>query len=144
MILTVTQKEVISLEKGNKADLAAIKDVMKQFAVAIDAGDLDGWLSLWANDGIQMPPEAPARKGKEQIRAGMKPAFDQYNLKMVINNEELGASGDLGLARGTYIEYLTPKTGGETEKYDGKYLTLLERQADGSWKVVRDCFNSNV
>jgi len=135
---------VISLEEGNKADTAAIKEKLKQFAVAINAGDLEGWISLWADNGIQMPPDTPARIGKEQIRTGMKPAFDQFILKMVITNEELRVSGDLGFARGTYTESMAPKAGGETEKYDGKYLTILERQADGSWKVARDCFNSNV
>ena len=135
---------MISLEKGNKADLAAIKETMKQFAVAINAGDLDRWISLWTDDGIQMPPDTPARVGKEEIRVGMKTAFDQFILNMVITNKELRQSGDLGFARGTYTESLVPKAGGDREEYDGKYLTILERQADGSWKVARDCFNSNV
>lgn len=136
--------EVILLEEQNKADLAAIKEKLNQFAVTVNAGDFDGWISLWADNGIQMPPDTPARIGKEQIRAGMKPAFDQFILKMSITNEELRVSGDLGFARGTYTEFMTPKAGGETIEYDGKYLTILERQADGSWKVARDCFNSNT
>jgi uncharacterized protein (TIGR02246 family) len=135
---------VVSLERGNKADLAAIKGMLKQFATAINDGDLEGWTSLWADDGIQMFPGAPARIGKKQIREGMKPAFDQFILKMVITNKELQICGDLGFARGTYTESLVPKAGGKAEKYDGKYLTILEKQANGSWKVIRDCFNSNV
>ena len=110
------------MEKGNKADLTAIKAVMKQFAVSIDAGHFEGWISLWTDDGIQMFPGALARFGKKQIRAGMKPAFDQFILKMIITNEELRVSGDLGFARGTYTESMIPKAGGETEKYDGKVL----------------------
>jgi uncharacterized protein (TIGR02246 family) len=132
------------MEKGSKADLDAIREKMKQFAIAINAGDLDGWIAMWTDDGIQMPPDTPARIGKEQIRAGMKPAFDQFILKMVINPEELRALGDLGFERGTFTETMIPRAGGETEKFDGKYLTILEKQTDGSWKVTRDCFNSNV
>jgi uncharacterized protein (TIGR02246 family) len=132
------------MEKGSKADLAAIREKMKQFAIAINAGDLDGWIAMWTDDGIQMPPDTPARIGKEQIRAGMKPAFDQFILKMVINPEELRALGDLGFERGTFTETMIPRAGGETEKFDGKYLTILEKQTDGSWKVTRDCFNSNA
>ena len=26
----------------------------------------------------------------------------------------------------------------------GKYLTILKKQTDGSWKIYRDCFNSDV
>jgi uncharacterized protein (TIGR02246 family) len=135
---------VISLEEGNKADIAAIKEILRKVAVAVASGDFEGWISLWTDNGIQMFPGAPARIGKGQIRVGMKPAFDQFILKMVIKNEELRVSGDLGFARGTYKESMVPKAGGETWKYDGKYLTILERQTDGSWKVARDCFNSNV
>lgn len=135
---------MISLKEGNKADLAAIEEKMKQFAVTINAGDFEGWISLWTDDGIQMPPDTPARIGKKQIRAGMKTAFDRFILKMVITNEEFRVSGDLGFARGTFTESMVPKARGETEKYDGKYLTILEKQANGSWKVTRDCFNSNA
>jgi ketosteroid isomerase-like protein len=41
---------------------------------------------------------------------------------------------------------LTPKEGGDRIEAmpDGKALTLYERQSDGTWKIVCDCFNSNV
>lgn len=132
------------MERGNSTDLKAIKDVMGQFAMAINSGNLDAWMALWADDGIQMFPGARSRVGKRQIYAGMKPAFDQFILEMKILNEELRVSGDIAFARGTYTESLTPKEGGEKEGYDGKYLTVLERESDGTWKVIRDCFNSNV
>jgi uncharacterized protein (TIGR02246 family) len=136
---------VIPLEKGNKADIAAIKEKLTQYAATCHAGDLEGWISLWTNDGIQMYPGAPQRVGKEQIRAGMKPAFDQFILKIVIApNPEVRVSGDLGFMRGTYTLSMIPKAGGEESIYDGKYLTILEKQTDGSWKMLRDCFNSNV
>ena len=96
---------------------------------------------MWKDDGIQMPPDTPARIGKEQIRKGMKPAFDQFNLKMTIANKETIVSGDFGFSRGFFTETLIPKKGGKTEKYKGKYLTIIEKQKDGSWKIARDCFN---
>ena len=135
---------MILLEKRNKADTAAIKEKINQYAVTVNAGDFNGWISLWTDDGIQLYPGAPARIGKEQIRAGMKPAFDQFILKIAITNHEARVSGDLGFARGTYTLSMIPKARGETIEYDGKYLTIFERQADGSWKVARDCFNSNM
>ena len=132
------------MEKGNSIDIKEIKDLMKQFAMAINSGNLDAWMALWTDDGIQMFPGAPSRYGKKQIYAGMKPAFDQFILEMKILNEEFRVSGDLAFARGTYTESLIPKAGGEKENYDGKFLTVLEKQRDGNWKVIRDCFNSNV
>jgi uncharacterized protein (TIGR02246 family) len=130
-----------------EADITALKEMLNQYAVAVNTGDFDLWISLWADDGVQMPPETPARIGKEQIRAGMKPAFDQMDLDIAIRNvEEAKVYGDLGLTRCTYTLRVTPKAGGETidAMPDGKALTLYGRQSDGSWRIVYDCFNSSA
>jgi uncharacterized protein (TIGR02246 family) len=138
----------ISCQKQNtEADITAIKEIGNQYAVACNTGDFDLWISLWADDGVQMPPGTPARIGKEQILEGMKPLFDQMNLDITIHStDDVKVYGDLGLSRGTYTLKMTPKAGGETINAmpDGKALTLFERQSDGSWKVIYDCFNSNV
>jgi len=130
-----------------ESDIAAIKDMLKQYTKGCNTGDFNFWISLWSDDGVQMPPDAPARIGKEQIRQGMKPAFDQMNLDIPkYSIEEAKVYGDLGLTRCTYTLKMTPKAGGETINAmpDGKALTLYERQSDGSWKIKYDCFNSNV
>lgn len=124
-----------------EADITAIKKIWKQYTFAAETGDLDLWISLWIDNGIQMPPDTPAVVGKEQIRARMKPLFDQLIIKIPITCEEVRVSGDLAFSRGTYTLSTTPKAGGETTKVSGKYLTIFARQADGSWKIARDCFN---
>jgi uncharacterized protein (TIGR02246 family) len=129
-----------------EADIAAIEEVLNQYAVSTNAGDLELWLSLHADDVVKMPPDAPAIFGNEDLRANFKPAFDNFNTSCVIYPEETQVSGDLGFARGTYSILITPKAGGETINLmpDGKYLTIFKRQADGSWKISHDCYNSNV
>ena len=74
----------------------------------------------------------------------MKPLFDNFTFEGVMYPEETQVDGDMGLARGTYTLSIIPKAGGDTAYVDGKYLTLCKRQADGSWKISHDCFNSNV
>ena len=127
-------------------DIAAIEEVLNQYAVSSNAGDLELWLSLHADDVVKMGPDAPAIFGKEELRANFTPAFDNFNTNCVIYPEETQVSGDLGFARGTYSISITPKAGGETIMLmpDGKYLTICKRQADGSWKISHDCYNSNV
>ncbi len=127
-----------------ETDIAAIKDLANQYGEALNAGDLDLWISLWADNGIQMPPNAPAVIGKEQLRANNESMFTEFILKMVVTNKEARVDGDLAFIRGTYTLSLTPKTGGEIIMIDGKYLDILERQADGSWKFTRDCYNDNA
>jgi len=126
-------------------DITAINEVLPQYAVAVNTGDFDLWISLWADDGVQMPPGTPSRIGKEQIGEAAKPAFDKMNRDITIHIEEAKVYGDLGLTRCTYTLKMTPKAGGETITLpDGKALTLYGRQSDGSWKIIYDIFNSNA
>ncbi len=142
-----TEQEQAAKQATTEADVTAIKEMLNQYVIGFNTGDFDLWISLWADDGIQMPPGTPARIGKEQIREGMKPAFDQMNFDIAINSiEDAKVYGDLGLTRCIYTLKLTLKAGGETVNAmpEGKALTLFERQSDGSWKVIYDCFNSSV
>ncbi len=127
-----------------EADIAAINEIWNQYALSINSGDLDTWISLWTDNGIQMAPDAPAVIEKEQIRAKYESIFPQFIFKLAITNKEIRVAGDRAYSRGTYSLSVTPITEGETTMIDGKYLTILERQADGSWKITRDCFNYNA
>ncbi|MDJ0751883.1 MAG: hypothetical protein QNJ45_00080 [Ardenticatenaceae bacterium] len=49
--------------------------------------------------------------------------------------------GNQAYSHGTYGYTLTPKEGGDTMRIDGKFLTVFEKQPDGSWKMLVDCFN---
>jgi len=128
----------------NEADIAAINNNIEQYTSSMNAGDLDRWISLWADDAIQMAPDAPAVIGKEQIRAKYASIFPLFIFNMNIANEEVKMSGDLACSHGNYTVSMTPKAGGETIVIDGKYLSIEERQADGSWKIIRSCFNDNA
>jgi len=129
-----------------EADIAAIEDVLNQYAVAVNTGDFELWLSLHADDVVKMGPDAPAIFGREELRAKKEAAWDNFTLEMALYPEEAQVSGDLGFARGNYTLSITPKAGGETivTVPDGKYSTICKRQADGSWKIYIDCYNSNV
>jgi uncharacterized protein (TIGR02246 family) len=123
---------------------AAANEIWSQYSSSLNSGNLDFWMSLWTDDGIQMPPDSPPVAGKEQIRTRMKAILDAFAFDMSITNEEVGEAGDWAFSRGTYRATLTRRQGGQVTLVDGKYMTILQRQADGSWKIYRDIFNSNV
>ena len=127
-----------------EADIAAVKEVLNQYTVGVNTGDLELWLSLHADDVVKMEPDVPAIFGKEELRAFFKPLFDDFITEMALYPEEAHVEGNLGFARGTYTLSITSTEGGEPFFVDGKYLTLCKRQADGSWKISHDCYNSNV
>lgn len=128
-------------------DTAVIKQVLRQYVLGVNTGDFDLWMSLWSDNGIQMPPDSPAFTGREQIRDGNKSYFDEMTMEMdLLAIEEAKIHGDLGMTRCRYTLKVTPKAGGETivAMPDGKALTLYERQADGAWKIAYDCYNSST
>jgi uncharacterized protein (TIGR02246 family) len=137
--------EYLTKEKVDvEADIAAINELYNQYCLGANTGDLDLFLSCWDENGIQLPSNTPARIGKEQIREGMKPLFDLYIAELSITPEDIEVAGDWAFGRRTYTSTLIPKAGGATIYIDGKALTIFKRQADGSWKIFRDCFNYNV
>ncbi len=129
------------------ADVAAIKEVLNQYAIGCSSGDLELWMSLWADDGVQMPPDARANVGKEQIRRATEPEFDALEMQLeILSVEDARVMGDFGFTRCVYRLEISPKAGGETvvAMPDAKALTLYGRQPDGSWKIIYDCFNSSI
>ncbi len=53
----------------------------------------------------------------------------------------MAASGDIGYTIGTFE--LTAAQDGTAMRTEGKYVTIWHKQADGSWPVMVDCFNTN-
>lgn len=135
----------INPEADKAAVTEAVSALWDEYEASLSAGDVDRWVELWTEEGIQLPPGEPAVVGKEAIRARNKAALtDLFDIEMSITNEEVQVGGEWAVARGVYTATLTPKAGGDDVLVNGKYMTLLQRQADGSWKIYRDIFNSNV
>ena len=127
-----------------EADIAAIDEVLFQYGIASSTGDLELYMSLHTDDIVKMGPDAPTVYGQEALRAGTKFFFDNFTVDGASFPEETYVDGNMGFTRGNYTLTITPKAGGDPFYVDGKYLTIFKRQADGSWKIARDCYNSNV
>jgi len=130
------------MERTKNIDVALIYELWNEYAAATNTGDLELWMSLWIDDGIQMAPDAPFRIGKEQIREAMRAAFELYDTRnMTIHTEEVRVLGDWAYSYGTYSFERTPKSGGKTANYYGKFLDIVVKGAAGSWKIAVDCRN---
>jgi len=132
------------LERSRVSDVARINELWKSYVASVNDGNMEKWISLWIEDGIQMPPTTPRRVGKEQIRAEMQPLFDLFDRQMTLHLEEVRVAGDQAYSHGTYEFVMTPKSEGDSVKGSGKFLAVLHKQIDGSWKIVVDCFNYDM
>jgi uncharacterized protein (TIGR02246 family) len=124
-----------------------LEKILQEYEKTVNSNDFEGWLSLWADEGIQLPPNAPANRGIDQIKNAMKPAFDELNMHADISEvTNVHVFGDVGVTTCLYSINATPKAGGESFDVmkDGKALTIFKKSENGEWKVMFDCFNSNI
>ena len=57
---------------------------------------------------------------------------------------EIEGRGDLAYVRGTYSITVRPPGASGPTKDTGKCIEIWRKQADGSWKVIRDIFKSDL
>lgn len=111
---------------------------------ALNKGDVEGWLTLYASDAVVLPPNQPAWRGTEGLRVGAQGMLSQVTLSgMKLNIEDVKVAGDLAVETGTYEMTMTPKQG-KAINDKGKYIVVWQHQPDGSWKIIRDIFNSDL
>ena len=125
-------------------DEAAIRAVDSAWGRAASAGDADALTALYTSDATLLPPNEPAAKGEavRKFNANMAKAFSG---PFELTTEAVEGRGDLAYSVGTYRATLTPrKTGAKAlPTEEGKFLEVLKKQADGSWKIVYDMWSSN-
>jgi len=127
------------------ADVATIKAMAVAWGQAQTAGDAAALSDQYADDAVRLDPNAPMKMGKEAIHSAKRAYFGQYRDEEVDVAEDVRVVGDLAFARGTYTTKMTPKVPGAAVLDDkGKWLTAYRRQADGSWKIVVDIWNSDL
>ncbi|MGI9225530.1 MAG: YybH family protein, partial [Woeseiaceae bacterium] len=85
-----------------QADEDAINAIWSTYVSSLEAGDIDMWLSLWTEDGVQMPPNEPPVIGKDQLRTRNGGALDLFTVEIDITNQEVGVTGDWAFSRGVY------------------------------------------
>lgn len=124
-------------------DTAAIEAVSRDRARAFNESDAGTIASHFAEDGLLMAPGTEAMRGRKAVRGYYQAVFDEYLPKLDSRYEEVEVSGDLAYGRGWAEVELTPKEGGETTVSTAKYLNILKRQPDGTWKTTHDIWNGN-
>ena len=128
-----------------QADEAAIRQADIAWSKLADVRQQDAFNGFFLEDAIVLGPNEPMAIGKEAIRKMIAGTFAMpgFSLKWQPTKVEVARSGDLGYSLGTY-EMSMNDPEGRPRVDRGKYATILKKQADGSWKVAVDMFNSDL
>jgi uncharacterized protein (TIGR02246 family) len=125
------------------SDVAAIDKLRDTYMQALNAGDVADAMRVLEVNAVWMPAGEPALIGRDPIRAWTEAALEQFSLEYAFMSNEIRVAGDWAFDRGGYQLTITPKDGGEPVRDTGKYIDILRRQSDGSWKYARAIWNSD-
>ena len=122
------------------SDLAAIREASANYERHAIANDWDAWIELIGDDAVYLPPGEPAVSGRAAVRSWVDtfPHVDQLSLTIA----DIVGQGDLAVVRGSFSMSVTDDAGVSADD-EGKYVEVWARQADGSWKMIRDIWNSS-
>jgi uncharacterized protein (TIGR02246 family) len=134
---------VVGESTSTEADVGVIKGVNGDLINAFNAGDASAAVALVMDDAVDLPPNRPAVIGREAIRSFVQSDFDTFTMNFADEIVEVEVAGDLAVIWSNYTVTLTPKDDGEPIENTGKWLKVLKRQPDGSWKFSRNIWNSD-
>ena len=123
----------------------ALGELDKTWSDAAAAKDVDKVISYYAGNALVLPSNAPAATTKEAIRAIWKDLLTTPGTKISWKPFKIEAaqSGELAYITGTYQMTINDAKG-KPAKENGKYVEVFKKQADGSWKVIVDIWNSDL
>ncbi|MCR4268030.1 SgcJ/EcaC family oxidoreductase [Nitratireductor sp. ZSWI3] len=128
---------------GSATDLKAIDRVRDDHVAALNAGDADKWVAQFSEDGVQMPPNAPANVGKNMIRSWSRGLLSIFRIAFNLDVDEVRVLDDWAFERGGYSIKMDPIAGGQMIEDTGKYITIYQKNTDDTWRIARDIWNSS-
>jgi uncharacterized protein (TIGR02246 family) len=130
-------------ETSTRVDEVGIDRLRDRHIAALNAGDADAWVDCFTDDGVQMPPHFATNAGKPAVRRWSQGVLNLFECRFGLSVDEVRVAADWAFERGRYTITLTPRAGGGPMDDNGKYVTVYQRQRDGSWKIARDIWNSD-
>jgi uncharacterized protein (TIGR02246 family) len=120
-----------------------IGNITKRFAEAYNRGDIAAAVEFYTEDAKFLHPNTEIISGKQAIKEFFETGRAFGLRRISFKGLEAGLDGNLAYERGVINMDIAPE-GGQAMKDKGKYLVVMKRQTDGSWKVAVDIWNSDL
>ena len=130
-------------EATSGPDVDAINEVRAAEFAAMAAGDIEAAVAVFTDDCVLMPPNGAAVVGHEALGAWVQAFTEMGAIGGEYTGSDVVVLGDWAIERYTATMTVTPP-GGETAEETIKGIHTYRRQADGSWKIAQDVWNSDI
>src|SRR5581483_1956236 len=126
-------------------DRAAIEKLHDKDIEASLALDTQALEALWTDDIVTMAPGGPAVVGRDANSKKLEADVEKLKSTQVLafdeQWQEVRIQGDWAYEWGTMSGRLQPFTGGKETDYKLNVVRILNKQADGTWKIARSIYN---
>jgi ketosteroid isomerase-like protein len=113
-----------------------VQQLNDAFLKALQAGDIDGIMKLYAADAILFPPGEKVAKGQEEIRFKWNNLIEANKISETsLKEAKYVASPTVSAGWGDVSMKLEPKNGKPPKTIQGRFSTVAEKR-NGKWAYV--------
>ena len=120
------------------SDEQSVRDVVALWHSATAAGDVDIVLSLMSDDVVFLVAGHPPMRGRASFERGLRTLLTKSRIESTAEVQEVAVSGTLAYCWSNLTVRVFPLTGGDATVRAGSALSILRKQSNGEWLVVRD------
>jgi uncharacterized protein (TIGR02246 family) len=127
---------------GGRAEQSA-RQLVQDWAQACNTKHLDDLLELYASDATVIRSNIPPVRSLTSIREFLFALLEAGLGDVEMESLRTEVLGDIALELGR-CKMLVPVAMGQRREERGKYLMVLARQPAGGWKILADCWSSDL
>ncbi len=120
------------------SDEQAIRDLVARWHSATAAGDVETILTLMAEDVVFLVAGHPPMRGRSAFEDGLRKLLTTHRIESTAEVKEVVVAGDLAYCWTELTVHILPQSAAGAATRAGSALSILRKQADGAWVMVRD------
>lgn len=122
---------------------AAVRRLTQEWVLACNTRQLEELIELYAADALVLRSNLPPIRGAMAVREFFHASLEAGLGEVAVDPMRVEVSGDLAHEVGRYSA-LVPGTAGKRREERGKYLWVFAKQSSGDWKLVSECWSSDL
>jgi uncharacterized protein (TIGR02246 family) len=122
---------------------AAVRRLTQEWVLACNTRQLDELIELYAADALVLRSNLPPIRGAMAVREFFHASLEAGLGEVAVDPMRVEVVGDMAHEVGRYSA-LVPGNAGKRREDRGKYLWVFAKQASGDWKLVSECWSSDL
>jgi uncharacterized protein (TIGR02246 family) len=134
-MLMMTGARAFAQQRANEGALRFINEGNQAWVSGMKSGDVAKIAATYASDALDCGATGECLKGRAAIESAMKARVAKMGRATAASVMSLGS-----VQRGNFVYEWGSATAtfADGKKIEGPYLTVWEKQKDGSWKIFRN------